>query len=156
MSLKLLPALLAVAMLVVIWMQTSEALRRSGAWTARRLAPVMTTDPYARLDGLLSRPDTAISAESLRDPFSYPRPPAPPRTAASRPTAPRPRPQPVVTAIVTGGQMAQAVVRYEGSSYSVKPGDRFAEFRVVSITANQVVVENGRQQFVLRPPTKGE
>ncbi|HET9326040.1 MAG TPA: hypothetical protein VFQ05_04640, partial [Candidatus Eisenbacteria bacterium] len=69
---------------------------------------------------------------------------------------PAPIPQPVVTAIVTDADAQRAIVVYLGTSYSVKSGDLFAQYRVVSISAESVVLDDGRQQLVLRRPAKGD
>src|SRR5207249_871402 len=99
--------------------------------------------------------DTTPSLIALRDPFGYGRPAAT-RVVVQRHTVPTPPAQPVVTAIVTDADAAHAILVYEGTSYSVKSGDLFAQYRVLSITADAVVVDDGRQQLVLKRPTKGD
>jgi hypothetical protein len=152
----LLPPLIAIVILVVIGMQTSEALRQSGTWRspARRVDPVV--DPYATLDRALASRDTALATSGLRDPFDYGRAPGPTGPRKPRIAVPTPPPVPVVTAIVTDAEAARAILRYEGTSYSVKIGDLFAQYRVVNITADQVVVDDGSNRLVLKRPSKGE
>jgi hypothetical protein len=153
----MLPPLLAVGMLLVIWSQTSDALRRSGTWTPRRNPVATAADPYARLDGVLAEPDTGISGATLRDPFTFTRVAAAPRRpATSKPVSPSVSPRPVVTAIVMDAEEGRAIVWYEGKSFSVKQGDLFAQYRVVTINANQVIVEDGRDRLVLPRPTRGD
>ena len=152
-----LPPLIAVAILVVIGMQTSEALRQSGTWRSpvRRSDPVV--DPYASLDdALASSRDTSLATVRLRDPFDYSRAPAPTGPRVPRIVTPTPPPLPVVTAILTDAETARAILRYEGTSYSVKIGDLFAQYRVLSISPDAVVVDDGNVRLVLKRPTKGE
>ena len=152
----LIPPILALALLFIVGNQTSDALRQSGTWRSapRQLRPV--ADPYASLERALSRSDTTPSLAALRDPFSFGRVAGPRATPVYRPVAPAPIPQPVVTAIVTDADAQRAIVVYLGTSYSVKSGDLFAQYRVVSISAESVVLDDGRQQLVLRRPTKGD
>jgi len=147
--------LLAIAMLVVIGTQTSSALRQSGTWRSAPRASAHVSDPYASLDRALSKSDTTLSLASLRDPFDFGRSAAP-RVVTRRVVVPAAPPQPVVTAIVTDADAAHAVLRYEGTSYSVKSGDLFAQYRVVSITTDAVVVDDGKDRLVLKPPRKGD
>jgi type IV pilus biogenesis protein PilP len=152
----LLPPLFAIVILAVIGMQTSEALRQSGTWRTAPRPAQPTVDPYASLDAALAREDSSISTLALRDPFSFGRAPGPSGPVVSQHVAPPPPQRPLVTAIVTDAEAAHAVLRYDGTNYSVKAGDLFAQFRVVSITADEVVVEDGRERLVLKRPTKGE
>jgi hypothetical protein len=55
----------------------------------------------------------------------------------------------VLTAIVADND-PRAVIRYEDRNFTVKAGDLFADFRVVSITASEVVLESNGQRYVLR------
>jgi type IV pilus biogenesis protein PilP len=151
-----LPPLLAIAILAVVGSQTSEALRRSGTWRTADRPARTAVDPYLSLERAIATADTTPPLGALRDPFSYGRAPGPPRPANARPVVPPAPERPVVTAVLTDAETARAVVRYQGTSYSVKAGDLFAQYRVLSITADEVVVEDGRERLVLRPPTKGE
>jgi hypothetical protein len=153
---SLFPALVALGLLLIIGTQTSSSLRQSGTWRSSSRPTRHTRDPYGSLDKALGTPDTLPPFANLRDPFSYGRSTAPPRVAVRRTVTPTLPPQPIVTAIVTDAEAAHAVVRYEGTSYSVKSGDLFAQYRVVSITADAVVVDDGRQQLVLKRPSKGD
>jgi hypothetical protein len=148
-----LPGVIAVVFLVVIGVQTRDALKRSGAWTRARGA-VVHVDPYANLDRQLETMSRATVPTGLRDPFTFAGTglPAPPvDTGASRP---RPRqPDPVLTAIVAD-QDPRAVILYEGRNYSVKTGDLFAEFRVMSVTRDEVVLDGGGRSLVLRRPER--
>ena len=158
MSLRtIIPALLALVLLVIVGSQTSSALRDSGTWRSRPRPARSSHNPYASLERSLARSDTMPALAGLRDPFSYGRANPGPRVVVRRaPVATPPPQQPIVTAIVTDADAAHAIVRYEGTSYSVKSGDLFAQYRVVSITADAVVVDDGRQQLVLKRPTKGD
>ena len=153
---SILPPFVAVGLLVIVVTQTSSALRTSGTW---RSAPRPTNhgvDPYASLERALSAPDTMPPVATLRDPFGFGRVAAPRAVVHHAAPLPTPPPVPVVTAIVTDADAAHAVLRYEGTNYSVKSGDLFAQYRVVSITLDAVVVDDGKERLVLRRPTKGD
>ena len=153
----LLPPLIAIAILVVVGVQTSDALRQSGTWrSAPKPGAHAASDPYASLERAIATADVPVEAAALRDPYGFGRAPQPVGITIRRPVVPTPPPQPVVTAIVTDAEAARAILLYEGTSYSVKAGDLFAQYRVVSITADQVVVDDGRDRLVLKRPTKGE
>ena len=153
----LLPSLLAVVVLVLTGVQTSTALRDSGAWrTPPKAGNRPPEDPYRSLDLVLAASDSASVPRTLRDPFAFGRAPTPPRTVVRAPVVPPPPAQPVVTAIVTDEETARAILRFQDISYSVKAGDLFAQYRVVSITADAVVVDDGKERLTLKPPTRGE
>jgi len=92
----------------------------------------------------------------LRDPFAYGRPAAPEHRAPDRPhvsaAAAQARPD-----RDPRRQRPRALIRHQDRNFTVKSGDLFADFRVVSITADQVVLErtNG-ERVVLKRPTKGD
>ena len=150
------PPVMALLLLVVIGVQTSDALKRSGAWAAR--APRTATppaDPYGRLDTQLSRQGVPLPADGIRDPLTFGRAPATTGRRVPRPTvAPAPA-GPLLTAIVADAD-PRAVIRYEDRYYTLKPGDLFARFRVISISADQVVLDGGGERIVLKRPTKGD
>ncbi len=148
--------LVALAILAVVGLQTSEALRHSGTWGATR-RPVRTVapDPYARLEAQLAAPAAGLALASLRDPFAYGRAPVPASRARARPYVPPPPPRPVLTAILADND-PRALIHYDGRDYRVKTGDSFADFKVISITADQVVLDRGGQRLILHRPTKGE
>jgi hypothetical protein len=152
----LIPPLLALVLLIIVGNQTSSALRQSGTWRSapRPVHPV--SDPYAALERALAKTDTTPAVTSIRDPFGFGRAPVAHQVVRRAPVVPALPPQPVVTAIVTDAEAAHAVVVFGGTSYSVKSGDLFAQYRVVSISADAVVVDDGRQQLVLKRPTKGD
>jgi hypothetical protein len=150
------PPLLALALLLIVGSQTSSALRQTGTWRSAPRPAHAEANPYASLERALAKSDTVPVLAALRDPFSYGRGPAPPRVVAQHRISPTPPSQPVVTAIVTDADAAHAIVVYAGTSYSVKSGDLFAQYRVVSITSEAVVVDDGRQQLVLKRPTRGD
>jgi hypothetical protein len=68
--------------------------------------------------------------------------------------APEPA-RPLLTAIVADAD-PRAVIRYEDRYYTVKSGDLFARFRVISISADQVVLDGGGERIALKRPTKGD
>ena len=153
----LIPPILALVLLVIVGNQTSNALRQSGTWRSAPRPTKHVADPYASLERALSRSDSTPSLATLRDPFSFGHVQGPPVARVYRAPAPVLIPQPVVTAIVTDADAAHAVIVYLGTSYSVRSGDLFAQYRVVSIAPESVVLDDGRgQQLVLKGPTKGD
>jgi hypothetical protein len=68
---------------------------------------------------------------------------------------PPPAPRPVVTAIIAD-EDPRALITYESKNYSVKTGDLFAEFRVVSVNAERVLLEGPGGPLVLRGPVRGD
>jgi hypothetical protein len=152
----ILPALIAIGILALIGVQTSNALRQSGTWASPPKPSHVTADPYASLDRAIARADSPADPNPLRNPFDFGRGPQPLRIVVRHAVTPTPPPVPVVTAIVTGADQAHAIVVYDGANYSVKEGDLFAHYKVVSITAEQVVVDDGTGRLVLKRPSKGE
>lgn len=151
----LLGPLLALVVLGVIAQQTADSLRRSGTGGPRKTTSGPAPDPYAMLDAQLALPDT-LDRTGLRDPFSYGRAPAPVATPGTDvPPTPAPPPRPVLTAILTDVD-PRALVRYMDRDYTLKPGDQFADFKVISISADEVVLDRGGQRIALHRPTKGE
>lgn len=151
----LIPAVLALLLLVVTVSQTAQALKQSGAWaTTARHAPARPMDPYVLLDAQLEQRQSALKTGAIRDPFTYGAAPRPQQSAV-RTYTPPPLPRPVLTAILADND-PRALIRYEERSYSVKNGELFARFRVISITAQEVVLEDGGQRMVLRLPGKGD
>jgi hypothetical protein len=147
--------LIAVGILVLVGVQTSNALRQSGTWASPPRASHATVDPYASLDRAIARADAPDSVP-LRNPFDFARAAQSVRIVVHHAATPTPPPVPVVTAIVTGADQARAIVVYDGANYSVKEGDLFAHYKVVSITAEQVIVDDGTGRLVLKRPSKGE
>lgn len=146
------PALVALAVLVLVVAQTLEAFQRADRLGARphgRLA----ADPYARLEKLLGDIDQEPPPDGLRDPFSGFR-----AAVITQPVVVKPvvAARPVVTAILSDGNAHSAIVRFEGHSYTVKAGDLFAGFTVVDIDGQQVVLDNGRERMALQVQTKGK
>lgn len=149
--------LIALAILAVIGLQTSDALRHSGAWNMdRRPRRVAAPDPYARLEAQIAAPVAALPPAGLRDPFSYTRAPVATSHTPPRPRVPPPPPQPVLTAILQAENDPRALLRYIDRDYTVRSGDHFADFKVVSIAADQVVLDRGGQRLILHRPSKGE
>ena len=154
------PAIALIVLLGVV-QQTSSALKSSGAWRARPARAIAPNDPYAVLDQALARPLLSTPTQA-RDPFGY-TPPAPRPVAVRGPTTPTrvepvvpaPPPRPVLTSIIFDAD-PRATVRYNGRDYSVRENSLFAEFRVTSITASQVVLDHNGESLVLVLRPKGE
>jgi hypothetical protein len=147
---------MAVLFLLFIVFQTRDALRRSGAWTRAQSSGVRV-DPYANLDRQLEARSRVAPQAAARDPFSFAggAPAIVPMDSGEAPPRPR-RPDPVLTAIVSDEADPRALIRYEDRNYSVKAGDLFAEFMVVSVTRDEVVLDGGGRSLVLRRPGKGD
>jgi hypothetical protein len=155
---RVLGPILAMGLLLLIAVQTSQALRNTGVWGAHSPRPkAARSDPYARLESELARFDPGIPTAGLRDPFRYGSTPSPVRTTPTTPrvVVPPPPPKPVLTAIVMD-EDPRALLQYLDRNYSVKTGDDFADFRVVSISRDEVVLDGHGQRLVLRRPSKGE
>lgn len=152
----------ALLVLVLVTQQTMSALQSSGAWKQVVRAPkIRPVDPYANLDATLSRPLLVYAPEGKRDPFGYAAPqvasvvrPRPVHdTTPSPPPAP---PRPVLTSIIFDND-PRATIRFNNRDFSVRENSLFADFRVKSITANQVTLEsNGGEALVLTLRSKGE
>ena len=149
--------LLALAILGVVITQTSSALKKSGIWEARvPAAAVRSDDPYVRLDRVLGAADPGVPAGGLRDPLAFGAAPTPEH---GRPVVhvvkPPPPPRPQLTAIIWDND-PRAQIRYNDHEYSVRENTSFAEFRVVSITRDHVVLNRGGETLILRLSGKGE
>jgi hypothetical protein len=149
--------LIALVILAVIGLQTSDALRHSGTWAARpRVRATPAPDPYASLEARLASPHKDLVLASLRDPFAYGRVSAPARRAPERPKAPPPPPKPILTGILADND-PRAFIRYRDRNYTVKIGDLFADLKVVSITRDQVVLDRSNgERMTLQRLTKGD
>jgi hypothetical protein len=157
---RLLIPVIALAMLAVIGLQTARALQESGAWRKAGPTTAGRVDPYAALEGEIASRGRGAPIEALRDPFSYGRAPQELTPRARRTTTtlgpPPPPRRPVVTAILQGDNDPRALLQYGDRDYTVKPGDLFADFRVISIAPDQVVLARGGERLILKRPTKGD
>jgi hypothetical protein len=154
------PGIIAGFLLVLVAGQTFSAFQRSGRihWGPSPKFAVNPADPYNRLEQLLSEPDHPPALAGMRDPFQYQRAAErPPTHVVKGPVGPTPptTPRPVLTAIISDPSDNRAILLYDNHSYSVRAGDLFAEFRVVSISPDGVVLDNGRERLTLQRPTKG-
>jgi hypothetical protein len=155
------PAIVAGFLLVLVAGQSVIAFQHSGrlSWGYAPKFTVNPADPYNRLERLLSEPDHPPELVGIRDPFRYGRGPARPTHVGGTPvgpTQPPPvTPRPVLTAIISDPTDPRAIVVYENHNYSVRAGDLFAEYKVVSISPDGVVLDNGRERLTLQRPTKG-
>jgi hypothetical protein len=148
------PGLMAALFLLVIGLQTADALKRSGAWTPRAQA-IVAVDPYASLDRQLEQSGQTLPRGEVRDPFRFVGTPVVVTRSGAVKPPPR-KPKPVLTAIVAD-EDPRGLINFEGRNYSVKTGDLFAEFRVMSVTRDEVILlDGGGQSLVLRRPGKGE
>jgi hypothetical protein len=155
---RLVGPLVAVMVLVLILQQTLGALRAGGVWGPRHNATAPPASPFARIEGLLA-PAASETPAALRNPFTFGRGPVP--VVMRRPVAP-PAPvpiepeRPVLTSIVWLESNPSATVRWDGRDYPVQTNTLFDEFRVQSITRNQVTLERGGETLVLQLPKKGD
>jgi hypothetical protein len=155
------PAIVAGFLLALVAGQTVIALQHSGRliWNHVPKFAVNPADPYNRLELLLSEPDHPPELSAIRDPFQFGRGPVRPTHVAGTPEGPKQpppaSPRPVLTAIISDPTDPRAIVVYENHNYSVRAGDLFAEYKVVSISPDGVVLDNGRERLTLQRPTKG-
>ena len=151
---RLIGPLVAVLVLVLILQQTLGALRAGGVWGPRRTTVAPVASPFARIEGLLT-PAVSEPPAALRDPFAFGHAPAP--VVTYKPVAPRPAPaRPVLTSIVWLEDNPSATLRWNGRDYPVQINTLFDEFRVQSITRNQVTLLRGDKTLVLQIPKKGD
>jgi hypothetical protein len=157
---RLLGPLVAALVLVLILQQTLGALRVAGVWGLRHtLAVPAAASPFARIEGMLARAASDTTAVA-RDPFAFGHAPAP--VLARRPASPKPAPvpaapaQPVLTSIVWLESNPSATLRWNGRDYPVQTNTLFDEFRVQSITRDQVTLVRGAEILVLQLPKKGD
>jgi hypothetical protein len=145
-------------LLVLIVQQTTGALRDSGVWVRPRRA-AQVASPYAALESLAAAAARAPAEAPLRDPFTFGRAtaPAPARPATIRqPAKPTEPPRPQLTAIVWLENNPSATIRWNGKDRTVQVSTLFDEFRVRSITREQVILERGGETLVLQLPRKGD
>ncbi len=151
------PPIAAVAILLLILTQTREALNLSGAWRKASAAAAAAPSPFAGLEHDLAAsipPRTDVA----RDPLRGAAPAVAVVTGPRRPlpsAKPAPPAAPVLTSIIFDAD-PRATLRWDGRDYSVRPGGLFADFRVLSITREQVVLERAGESVVLRLPKRGE
>ena len=156
---RLLGPLVAALILVLIVQQTLGALRVGGVWGQRRTTAAPPASPYARIEGLLA-PAAGDTTATTRDPFVFGRAQA--SVAARRPAAARPATapvapaRPVLTSIVWLESNPSATLRWNGRDYPVQTNTLFDEFRVQSITRNQVTLSRGGETLVLQLLKKGD
>ena len=148
--------LLGALVLALTLHHTLGALRTSGAWQRPAYVTARPATPYTRLDHRLARAPAPAPANA-RDPFTYGGAAAArPATPGRRGPAPAPAAsRPVLTAIVWDAD-PWATLRWGGREYNVRTGALFADFRVVSISRDEVVLDRDGASVVLRLPPKGE
>jgi hypothetical protein len=126
-----------------------------------RRTPARGDDPYGRIDQLLARSSGVTTPDEVKNPFAFGTERiARPRTSTRPlsdpgPRQPPPPARPTLTSIVFD-QDPRATVRYDGRDFSVRVNSLFADFRVVSITANQVVLDRSGEQMVLTLRPRGD
>jgi len=154
-----LPALVALAVLIVAGMQTVNALRVTGAfgWQTETV-PVAVPPAYESVNRALDRRDPRLALATVRDPFTA-RAPVVTRTPvrpAKLPERPAPPPEvPVLTAIVWDND-PRALVHWKDREWTVREGGLFDEFLVVSITRDQVSLRRGDATLVLQRRNLGD
>ena len=153
---RVLPGILALVLLGAMIQQTMSALRSSGTWARWKAPAEVPIDPYSRIDRILARGDSIRVPGPLRDPFDFGR--ATPAVVVSRPHPERvvaPVRRPLLTAIIWDND-PRASIRWNDRDYSVRVNTLFDEYRVKSISRDQLVLERGGESFVLRLQKKGE
>jgi hypothetical protein len=155
----LIAPLLAAGVLAYVILQTGHAMERSGIWAPRRATATLVAkeDPYVRLDRVIAGAGGAPETGLVRDPF-FQTTAAPTALAPLRPrrvVVPGPPPKPVLTAIVWDND-ARALVRWNGRDYTIRTNDLFDQFRVQSISREQVVLDRHGELTILKRPHEGE
>ena len=151
----LLRAAAAIAMLAVVAFQTLGAVNKYGAWSSKSAALQRPDDPYLPFEGQLARPEPTIPFSVLRDPFAYASPPAAERRRLAESAMISAPAAPVLTAIIWDND-PRASVQWDGRDYSVRTNSMFADYRVMSISRDAIVLAQGDQTLVLRIHKKGE
>lgn len=145
----------AVAMLAVVATQTLGAVKQYGAWSSKAVSVQRPDDPYLGFEEQLARPEPAIPFAVLRDPFAY----ASSSRAEGHALAERAMisapPTPVLTAIIWDND-PRASIQWDGRDYSVRTNSQFADYQVMSIRRDEIVLAQGDQTLVLRIHKKGE
>ena len=154
--------LVALVVLGLTLQQTLAALRASGSWRPRSTAPqVRSEDPYTRVDDLFAQDHNAAPPDGVRNPFAFGAArPATTATGPAKPVTPKPvvpaaPPKPTLTSIVWDSD-PRATVRYDGRDFSVRVNSLFADFKVKSITSNEVVLDRSGETIVLSLRPKGD
>lgn len=148
--------LVAVLALVLIAVQTTDSLRRTGSWKSNPLPKEQADDPLLEFEARLARTDPIPPLANLRDPLAFGvAPAADPRRNGPGAAAPAPPPAPVLTAIIWDND-PRASIRWDGRDYSVRVNSQFSDYQVLSISRDQVVLAHGGQLLVLRFPRRGE
>lgn len=148
--------LATVALLTLTLSQTIGALREAGAWSFRDpTSRASQRSPYEILDREIEGRLALEKPASSRDPFAFVERPA--RVQATR--APRPRPvppdpEPILTAIIYDAD-PRAIIRFDGRNYTVRANSLFADYTVVRITRDAVVLSRNGKQTVLQRPQGG-
>jgi hypothetical protein len=155
---RMIGPLIAALLLVLLIQQTAGSLHDSGVWThPPRTAPAAS--PYVGLERLAGGLARAPAGSPQRDPFAFGPSPATAlvrRPAVARPATPTEPPRPQLTAIVWVENNPSATIRWNGKDRTVQVNTLFDEFRVRSITREQVILEHGAETLVLQLPRKGD
>jgi len=159
---QLILPIIAIGVLALTLQQTIAALHASGSWRPRlRAVRLRTEDPYSRVDDVLGQNHPQLTTSQLRNPFAFGGVRgAIPGSTSTQPRNPRhsvppPAPKPSLTSIIFDSD-PQATVRYDGHDFSVHVNSLFADFRVQSITATNVVLDRNGQRIVLTLRPKGD
>jgi hypothetical protein len=149
--------LVALLVLALMGFQTMGALRNSGLTGKRSRSTKRFEDPYAGIDMILARPLLDVPSVGARDPFAFgvAKPVNPIAVVTHKPFVPPPPPRPVLTSIIWD-QDPRATIRYDNRDFSVRENSLFADFKVTSITATQVVLDRNGEALVLTLRSKGE
>jgi hypothetical protein len=149
--------LVAALVLILTLQQTMNSLHRAGLWAGNaRFGTVRSDDPYGRLDQSIARAHAAAPGTGLRDPFSFYTTPSVAVHHTTTPVVKAPKVVlPVLTAIISDAD-PRALIHLNGHDYTVRAGGLFDEYRVISITRDQVTLDHNGQSLVLNRPLKGE
>jgi len=149
--------LVALVALLLISLQTADAIRRTSAPKQDPIAKRPTDDPLLDLERRLATLDPTRTLAIRRDPFSFVADPPPLKalTKARPPAPPPPAPTPVLTAIIWDND-PRASIRWNGRDYVVKANSQVSDYQVILIGRDQVLLAHGDESLVLRMHRKGD
>lgn len=150
--------IVAVAVLAGAGAVTLGALGVTGAFDTRVATVMVPVAPaYEAVDRAIGRREARAPIVGVKDPFTF-------HVSARAPVAPRlavrsepaiVESDPILTAIVWDND-PRALVRWKDREWTVREGGLFDEFRVVSITRDEVRLLRGEATIVLQRRNLGE
>ena len=148
----------ALVALLLLSLETGDALRQGGAAKANPVTSAQLDDPVADFERRLAARDPHPAPADLRDPFRFSSGQVAARAPArARPVADPPVtiPAPVLTAIIWD-EDPRASIRWNGRDYMVKANSQISDYQVILIGRDRILVAHGGESMVLRLHRTGE